>query len=148
MGISPDIVVLRCDEPLEPGIFKKISLFCNVKEDCVIENLTLPVLYEAPIMLEKHHFSDIVCRELHLNTEKPDLSEWNEMLHRIRNPRRKVTIGLVGKYVQLHDAYLSVAEALRHAGYALSTRVDIEWIDSETITGENAESVLGCATAC
>ena len=143
MGISPDIVVLRCDEPLEPGIFKKISLFCNVKEDCVIENLTLPVLYEAPIMLEKHHFSDIVCRELHLNTEKPDLSEWNEMLHRIRNPRRKVTVGLVGKYVQLHDAYLSVAEALRHAGYALSTRVDIEWIDSETITGKNAESVLG-----
>lgn len=112
MGINPNIIVLRCDEPLEENIIKKIALFCNVKPDCVIENMTIPVLYEAPIMLEKNHFSDIVCRELGIYTAEPDLTDWNEMLDRIKNRNKKVTIGLVGKYVQLHDAYLSVAEAL------------------------------------
>ena len=145
MGINPNIIVLRCDEPLEDNIFKKISLFCNVKPDCVIENMTIPVLYEAPIMLEKNHFSDIVCRELGINAGEPDLTDWNEMLDRIKNRNKKVTIGLVGKYVQLHDAYLSVAEALRHAGYVYGARVQIKWIDSETINNENAaESLAGC----
>lgn len=145
MGINPNIIVLRCDEPLEDNIFKKISLFCNVKPDCVIENMTIPVLYEAPIMLEKNHFSDIVCRELGLNAAEPDLTDWNEMLDRIKNRNKKVTIGLVGKYVQLHDAYLSVAEALRHAGYVYGARVQIKWIDSETINDDNAaESLAGC----
>ena len=145
MGINPNIIVLRCDEPLEENIFKKISLFCNVKPDCVIENITIPVLYEAPIMLEKNHFSDIVCRELGINTLEPDLTDWNEMLERIKNRNKKVTIGLVGKYVQLHDAYLSVAEALRHAGYVYGARVQIKWIDSETITPENvAQTLAGC----
>ncbi|MGN0451894.1 MAG: CTP synthase [Acutalibacteraceae bacterium] len=145
MGINPNIIVLRCDEPLEDNIFKKISLFCNVKPDCVIENMTIPVLYEAPIMLEKNHFSDIVCRELGINASEPDLTDWNEMLEHIKNRNKKVTIGLVGKYVQLHDAYLSVAEALRHAGYVYGARVQIKWIDSETITAENvAETLAGC----
>lgn len=145
MGINPNIIVLRCDEPLEENIFKKISLFCNVKPDCVIENITIPVLYEAPIMLEKNHFSDIVCRELGINASEPDLTDWNEMLERIKNRNKKVTIGLVGKYVQLHDAYLSVAEALRHAGYVYGARVQIKWIDSETITPENvAQTLAGC----
>ena len=145
MGINPNIIVLRCDEPLEDNIFKKISLFCNVKPDCVIENMTIPVLYEAPIMLEKNHFSDIVCRELGINAAEPDLTDWNEMLERIKNRNKRVTIGLVGKYVQLHDAYLSVAEALRHAGYVYGARVAIKWIDSETITAENvAETLAGC----
>ncbi len=145
MGINPNIIVLRCDEPLEDNIFKKISLFCNVKPDCVIENMTIPVLYEAPIMLEKNHFSDIVLRELGINASEPDLTDWNEMLERIKNRNKKVTIGLVGKYVQLHDAYLSVAEALRHAGYVYGARVQIKWIDSETITAENvAETLAGC----
>ena len=145
MGINPNIIVLRCDEPLEDNIFKKISLFCNVKPDCVIENMTIPVLYEAPIMLEKNHFSDIVCRELGINASEPDLTDWNEMLERIKNRNKKVTIGLVGKYVQLHDAYLSVAEALRHAGYVYGARVQIKWIDSETVTAENAaETLAGC----
>ena len=145
MGINPNIIVLRCDEPLEENIFKKISLFCNVKPDCVIENITIPVLYEAPIMLEKNHFSDIVCRELGINASEPDLTDWNEMLERIKNRNKKVTIGLVGKYVQLHDAYLSVAEALRHAGYFYGARVQIKWIDSETITVDNvAETLAGC----
>lgn len=142
MGIAPDIVVLRCDEPLEETIFKKISMFCNVKPDCVIENRTIPVLYKAPVMLEKNNFSDIVCRELGLNVPPPDMSEWEDMLEMIENRRETVTIGLVGKYVELHDAYLSVAEALRHAGYVHGSFVTIKWIDSESITAENIEEQL------
>ena len=142
MGIAPDIVVLRCDEPLEETIFKKISMFCNVKPDCVIENRTIPVLYKAPVMLEKNNFSDIVCRELGLNVPPPDMSEWEDMLEMIENRRETVTIGLVGKYVELHDAYLSVAEALRHAGYVHTSFVTIKWIDSESITAENIEEQL------
>ncbi|MDY3225084.1 MAG: CTP synthase [Candidatus Faecousia sp.] len=143
MGVKPDIVVLRCDEPLEDSIFQKISLFCNVKPDCVIENITLPNLYEAPLMLEKQNFSGIVCRELGIETPEPDLGEWQALVQRIYHLRRSVTIGLVGKYVQLHDAYLSVAEALRHAGYALDSEVSIRWIDSETLTADTYESILG-----
>ena len=145
MGISPDIIVLRCDEPLEPEIFRKIAMFCNVKPDCVIENRTLPTLYEAPLMLEDEDFSLIVCRELGLWTRPPQLDEWREMVARIKSLQYRVTIGLVGKYVQLHDAYLSVAEALRHAGYACDARVEIRWIDSETITDETVtEALAGC----
>ena len=142
MGINPNIIVLRCDEPLEDSIFKKISLFCNVKPDCVIENITLPFLYEAPLMLEKSNFSSIVCRELGIDAPKPDLTEWTELVDRIKARSKKVTIGLVGKYVQLHDAYLSVAEALRHAGYSLDADVDIHWIDSETLTPSDYEDKL------
>ena len=145
MGISPNIIVLRCDEPLEPEIFRKIAMFCNVKPDCVIENRTLPTLYEAPLMLEDEDFSLIVCRELGLWTRPPQLDEWRAMVARIKSLQHQVTIGLVGKYVQLHDAYLSVAEALRHAGYACNARVEIRWIDSETITDETAAgSLAGC----
>ena len=145
MGISPDIIVLRCDEPLEPEIFRKIAMFCNVKPDCVIENRTLPTLYEAPLMLEDEDFSLIVCRELGLWTRPPQLDEWREMVARIKSLQYRVTIGLVGKYVQLHDAYLSVAEALRHAGYACNARVEIRWIDSETVTeGTVAEALADC----
>ena len=145
MGISPNIIVLRCDEPLEEEIFRKIAMFCNVKPDCVIENRTLPILYEAPLMLEDEDFSLIVCRELGLWTRAPQLEDWREMVARIKSLQHRVTIGLVGKYVQLHDAYLSVAEALRHAGYACNARVDIRWIDSETITEETvAQALAGC----
>ena len=145
MGISPDIIVLRCDEPLEKAIFEKISLFCNVKPDCVIENRTLPILYEAPLMLEDEDFSLIVCRELGLWTRAPQLDEWRAMVQRIKTLDKSVTIALVGKYVQLHDAYLSVAEALRHAGYACGAAVEIRWIDSGTITEETAARELaGC----
>ena len=145
MGISPNIIVMRCDEPVGESIRNKIALFCNVKPDCVIENITLPVLYEAPIMLEKNHFSDIVCRELGMYAPVCNLEDWGNMLDRIRNRTKKVRIGLVGKYVQLHDAYLSVAEAMRHAGYETSARVEIKWIDSETVTKDNASDILrGC----
>ena len=142
MGVNPDIIVLRCDEPLEESIFNKIALFCNVPKDCVIENITLPCLYEAPLMLEKSNFSSVVCRRLGIDAPAPDLSEWEELVDRIKNEKKSVTIGLVGKYVQLHDAYLSVAEALRHAGYYHSTEVIIKWIDSETITEGNSEEIF------
>lgn len=142
MGIVPDIIVLRCDEPLEKAIFDKISLFCNVKSDCVIENITLPNLYEAPLMLEKSDFSKVVCRELGLETGKPDLAEWIQMVERIKSRPDTVDIGIVGKYVDLHDAYLSVAEALRHAGYYHNTHIKIHWIDSEELTIENYRYVL------
>ena len=142
MGINPDIIVLRCDEPLEKDIFKKISLFCNVKPDCVIENMTIPVLYEVPLMLEKQNFSAVVCRELGIAAPAPDLSEWKKLVATIKDRKHTVKIGLVGKYVRLHDAYLSVTEALRHAGYGFNAFVDIEWIDSELLDESNYKSVL------
>ncbi len=143
MGISPNIIVLRADEPITDGsIFTKIAHFCNVKPDCVIENRTLENLYEAPLMLEEANLSGIVCRELGIDAPEPDLSEWRALVERIHHQSRAVKIGLVGKYVQLHDAYLSVAEALRHAGYALDAKVEIVWIDSETLTTENYTEAL------
>lgn len=142
MGINPNIIVLRSDKPLEESIFQKISLFCNVKPDCVIENRTLSNLYEAPLMLEKSGFSDVVCRELHMDVPKPDLSDWEQMVERIRNRTVEVHIGLVGKYVKLHDAYLSVAEAMNHAGYELNAFVKIHWIDSENIRSDNVKEIL------
>ena len=142
MGVRPDIIVLRCDEPLEPSIFKKISMFCNVKEDCVIENRTLPSLYAAPLMLEDAGLSKVVCRELGLDAREPDLTEWKKMVSDIDSREKEVTIGLVGKYVQLHDAYLSVAEALNHSGFALNAHVTIDWIDSEELNEENVDERL------
>ena len=145
MGINPDILVLRCSKHLEKDIFAKLALFCNLKEDCIIENRTIPVLYEAPLMLEKQHFGDIVCRELQLNAKRPDLHQWEELVHKIKHIQQDVTIGLVGKYVKLHDAYLSVAEALAHAGYAFGCKVKIKWIDSETIDEHSvAKKLEGC----
>ena len=145
MGISPDIIVLRCDEPIEESIFQKIALFCNVRRDCVLENITLPNLYEAPLMLEEQDFSSIVCRELGLDAPAPDLSDWKAMLEAMEGAHDEVTIAIVGKYVQLHDAYLSLSEALRHAGYALGAHVKLCWVDSEGVTAENVATVLaGC----
>ena len=140
-GITPDIIVCRCDQPLPSVLKEKISLFCNVQPDCVIENRTVPVLYEAPLMLQKQHLSDKVCELLHLDCPDCDLREWNQMLDRIRQSRNQVTIGLVGKYVKLRDAYLSVAEALRHGGYANGAQVEIRWIEAETVTEESAEAI-------
>ena len=142
MGIKPDIIVLRCNEALEESIFQKISMFCNVKEDCVIENRTMDNLYKAPLMLEKSRFSEVVCRELGIETPPPDLREWKELLDRIQGLDREITIGLVGKYVQLHDAYLSVAEALTHAGFANDTHVKIDWINSEELLEDNYQERL------
>ncbi len=145
MGIKPDVIVLRADEPLEKEIFDKISLFCNVPKDCVIENTTLPNLYEAPLMLEKQGFSSVVCRQLGLKTKHPDLAEWIELVNRIRTRNKIVNVALVGKYVKLHDAYLSVAEALNHAGYVYGARINIIWVDSESLTEENVADALKAA---
>ncbi|MBD5559327.1 MAG: CTP synthase [Clostridia bacterium] len=145
IGIVPNIIVTRCDEPLEPEIKRKIAMFCNVREQCVIENGTVDVLYEAPLMLEKNGLADTVAEELGLACGAPDLSGWEEMVRRIHAEHGRTEIALVGKYVALHDAYLSVVEALRHAGYENDTEVDIRWIDAEEVTEENAAQLLGGA---
>ncbi|RZT02678.1 CTP synthase [Cuneatibacter caecimuris] len=144
-GIQPDIIVARCNQEVETDLLQKIALFCNVKEDCVIQNLTLPVLYEAPMMLEKAGLARITMRELGIEEKARacDLTEWEQMLDRIRNCRKTVKIALVGKYVKLHDSYLSVAEALKHGGYENSAAIQIEWVDSELITKENVQPLLG-----
>ncbi len=142
VGIQPNIIIPRVDEPMDDSLRQKISLFCNVKPDCVIENLTVPVLYEAPLMLERSHLSDIVCRELHIDCPPCELTEWNAMLSRISNRKRSVIIGLVGKYVKLHDAYLSVMESLNHAGYETGTVVHIKWIEAEDVNEYTADDIL------
>ena len=142
IGISPYLIIARCDKPTTPQVKQKISLFCNVKPDCVIDNITVPVLYEAPIMLEESNISDIVLRELHIDAPAGDLSEWKAMLQKVKQAVKPVNIGIVGKYVRLHDAYLSIAEALRHAGYENGADVNILWIDSEKITAQNASEML------
>lgn len=145
IGIIPNIIVTRADEPIDESVKQKIALFCNVKPDCVIENLTLPVLYQAPLMLEQNNFSDIVCRELNINLPRGDMHEWKDMLNRIASRDKRVKIALVGKYVKLHDAYLSVVEALHHAGYENGSVVDIEWIEAEDVTEQSADYIFsGC----
>ena len=142
-GIQPDIIVARCDEPVEQSVLDKIALFCNVKADCVIQNLTLPVLYQAPMMLEEAGLARIALRELELPDRPCDLTEWKEMLQRIAGCRRSVRIALVGKYVRLHDSYLSVAEALAHGGWENGVHVEIDWVDSEELTPETTPARLG-----
>ena len=142
MGISPDVIIARADEPLSNDIKAKISLFCNVKQDCVIENLTVPCLYEVPLMLHQNGLDAVVCRELKINTPEPDLDEWRQMIQKIRAEKKDITIAIVGKYVKLHDAYLSIMESLNHAGFATGVNVDIWWIDSEYVTEENACGIL------
>jgi len=146
-GIMPDVIIARCEQPVEPGVLHKIAQFCNVQEDCVIQNRNLPMLYEAPLMLEEKGLARIAVRELSLPDTAPDLTEWQAMVDRIKSCRRTVRIALVGKYVQLHDSYLSVAEALRHAGWKNGADVDILWVDSEPITAENAAQYLSGADA-
>ena len=142
-GIQPDIIVARCDEPVEQSVLDKIALFCNVKADCVIQNLTLPVLYQAPMMLEEAGLARIALRELELPDRPCDLAEGKEMLQRIAGCRRSVRIALVGKYVRLHDSYLSVAEALAHGGWENGVHVEIDWVDSEELTPETTPARLG-----
>ena len=142
LGIAPDIIVTRVDRPLEESIKDKIALFCNVKKDCVIENNTLSCLYEAPLMLHEFGLDDVVCRELKLDVGEPDMKAWEDMVAGIEKRSKTTTIAIVGKYVALHDAYLSVREALFHGGYANDAIVEIEWIDSEKINKDNVTDVL------
>lgn len=142
MGIFPDIIIARTDEPLDEKIKDKISLFCNVDRDCVIENLTLSSIYEAPVMLHESGLDEVVCRKLKLKTGEPDMAEWNNMIHKIKNADREVVIAIAGKYVKLHDAYLSIMESLNHAGFHTGSRVSIRWIESQDITPENVSQQL------
>ena len=141
-GISPNIIIARSDYPISDGVKDKIAFFCNVKRDCVIENMTLPSLYEAPLMLHQNGLDKVACRELGLDTHEPDLSEWQKMTQKIAAREKEVSIAIVGKYVRLHDAYLSIIESLNHAGFETAVNVNIRWIDSEELTESNVEAVL------
>ena len=143
LGIQPDIIVLRSERPVGEEQKKKIALFCNVDEDCVIQNLDLPLLYSVPLALKDEKLDDIVCRHFHLDTKKADLADWTNMVNTALSLTESVTIAMVGKYVDLHDAYLSVAEALTHGGIGNRVKVDIKWIGSETITSDNVGDILG-----
>ena len=146
LGIQPDIIVCRTEKPLEDGIAEKIGLFCNIPSDCVIQNLDLDTLYEVPLELEKEGLAKIVCRRLGLKDKTPDLKSWTKMVDTVKSlmtdegPR--VKIALVGKYVGLHDAYISVVESLKHGGIHNNVNVDISWIDSELLTEDNIDSYL------
>ena len=141
-GIFPDVIVMRSDEPIEESIKEKIYLFCNVKRECVIENKTVPVLYEAPLMLHQEGLDEVAVKILGLPDRPIDLSEWSEMIDRIHSSDRKVTIAMVGKYMELHDAYLSVMEALKHASWQEGATVNIKWVDSETVTKDSEEEIF------
>ena len=142
LGIQPDVILCRSDAPIPQDILDKIALFCNIPVDHAIPNLTAPILYEVPLMLEREGLADAVVRRLGLICHAPDLTEWATMVHRAKNVCGTVTIALVGKYVGLHDAYLSVVEALTHGGIENDVKVDIQWVNSETVTDENAAEIL------
>ena len=142
MGIWPDIIVCRSDYPVDESMREKIALFCNVKKEHVLQNLDAPSLYEVPIMLEEEHLAQAVCDCLHLPCPKPDLMDWMEMLDNMKAASKAVDIAIVGKYVALHDAYLSVAEALKHGGIANRVNVNIHWIEAEEIKKENVHEFL------
>lgn len=143
MGIQPDIIVCRSELPLEDGIKDKIALFCNVPNNHVLQNLDVEYLYEAPLAMEKENLAQVACESLHLECPTPDLSDWTDMVDALRNPTKDVDIALVGKYISLHDAYISVVEALKHGGIAERATVNIKWVDSELLTDENADEYLG-----
>ena len=142
MGINPDIIVVRCDKELSKEIRDKIALFCSVKPECVIENVSLPSLYAVPLMLEKNKLSDIVVKKLCINCNSADLKEWSQMVDKISNCKKSVNIAIVGKYVKFKDAYLSVIESLNHAGICLNVNVNIKWINAELLTQFTADELL------
>lgn len=142
MGIWPDILVCRSDYPVDDNMREKIALFCNVKKEHVLQNLDAESLYAVPLMMEEEHLAQAVCECLNIPCPEPDLTVWKEMVDAFHHPKAQVTIAIVGKYVSLHDAYLSVAEALRHGGIAHKTQVDIRWVDSEDIEKGDVKEIL------
>ncbi len=142
MGIRPDVIVCRSEHPLDEAIRDKISLFCNVPKSHVLQNLDVEYLYEAPLAMEQEKLADVACECLHLDCPAPDLTDWISMVEALRHPTAEVTVALVGKYTALHDAYISVVEALKHGGITNHATVHIKWIDSETVTKENVEEQL------
>lgn len=142
MGIRPDIIVCRTELPLEPGIKDKIALFCNVPRHHVIQNLDVETLYEAPLAMEKEQLADIACECLALDCPTPDLSAWESMVTALKHPTKEATVALVGKYTQLHDAYISVVESLKHGAVAHNASVNIRWIPSEELNDDNTARLL------
>ena len=138
MGVNPDIIILRADGSVGGDIRRKISTFCNVKPECVIENLTMPSLYQCPLMLHTNGLDDVVVEKLKLDVPPADLTEWKGVVSRIATRSKTCTIALVGKYVKLHDAYLSVMESLYHAGFENDSQVDIKWVESEDLIDQDA----------
>ena len=145
LGLRPDIIVCRSEQPLGQQLKDKISLFCNVPAAHVLQNLDVEYLYEAPLAMERERLAQAACECLGLPCPEPDLSGWEAMVDALRHPVSEVTIALVGKYIQLHDAYISVVEALKHGGIASRCVVHIRWVDSETVTDENAATLLSGA---
>ncbi len=143
MGIQPDIIVCRSEYEIPQSLKDKIALFCNVPSNHVLQNLDVEYLYEAPLAMEKEQLAQVACECLHLDCPEPDLTDWKAMVEALRTPTEEVTIALVGKYIQLHDAYISVVEALKHGGISNRATVNIKWIDSETVTDENVDELLG-----
>lgn len=142
MGIQPDILVCRSDLPLDDDIKAKIAQFCNVPKKRVIQNLDVDILYELPLAMEKEKLANVACECLNMECPQPDLSDWISMVDAWKHPKHKVKVALVGKYVSLHDAYISVVEALKHGGIFSRATVNIKWIDSETVTADNAEELF------
>jgi len=142
LGIIPDVIVIRSEGHVGDDIKRKIALFCNVKEDSVIENVNTPLLYETPLMFEKQKFCEIVLNHLNIDAGPPDMSEWEAMIDRVAKRDKNITIGLVGKYIKLHDAYYSVVQAIYHAGYETGAKIEIKWIESETVTSHNAPEIF------
>ena len=143
MGIQPDILVCRSEHPLDDNIKSKIALFCNVPKTHVLQNLDVEVLYEVPLVMEEEHLAQVACECLNLPCPEPDLKDWTAMIDAWKHPEKDVTVALVGKYTQLHDAYISVVEALKHGGIAERATVNLNWVDSELLNDENAEEILG-----
>lgn len=143
IGIQPDIIVCRTEHPLTQSIRDKIALFCNVPASHVLQNTNCSVLYEVPLMMEEEHLAEVACQCLNLPCPEPDLADWRRMVDDWKHPLHEVDVAIVGKYVQLHDAYISVVEALHHGGVANRTTVNIHWINSEDVTDENAAELLG-----
>ena len=142
MGIWPDILVCRSEHPLDNHLKDKIALFCNVPSSHVLQNLDVEYLYEAPLAMEREHLAQVACECLHLPCPEPDLTDWTAMVDALRHPTSKVRIAIVGKYIQLHDAYISVVEALKHGGIASHSVVELKWVDSELVNDANAAEYL------
>lgn len=141
IGIQPDIIVARADHPIPKALLQKISLFCDVKEEAVIPALTAETIYQVPLDLEKYQLMEIISRLMGLPKRSPNLTDWKSMVFRLRNAKKKVRIGMAGKYTDLDDAYLSVIEAIKSAAAALSSKPEIIWIDTEKLEeGDAAET--------
>lgn len=142
IGIQPDIVVCRTENKINSDTKEKLALFCNVEANCIIENMDLESLYDVPLFLENEKFAQIVSRKLKLEQREPDLTDWIDLVNRQKSINNSVTIALVGKYVELYDAYLSVVESLNHAGIHNDTSINIKWISAETLEKQNPNEVF------